>query len=311
MKAISVNDFGLRVGHDGKMRLSMDPRAYHGPRIGDFVAEAFNEREHMRFANMTEQEALFIQQRANSKTVSDESMRERGRREQLRAKKKQRDMHHDKKQNFCSSGCIKAVVRLQGKPSPDGSPSSGDAKNNSAQSRKLRGKPERKHFKQRITSSRRRENSMSRPNESRLMRPHRALMVHSVSNKTDRSRSQVLKAMLDLQGQICNPDREIMNSLRSTRSCQRAMSRPETSLPMSSPHRRLLHEKLKRSSTQTKAQESLISSGSQSRFGSRSMRRSLHKIVISPHLPKRKLIATPTIKQTRRLDTSSGPLSPL
>eukprot|EP00471_Norrisiella_sphaerica_P009081 CAMPEP_0184506404 /NCGR_PEP_ID=MMETSP0113_2-20130426/53481_1 /TAXON_ID=91329 /ORGANISM="Norrisiella sphaerica, Strain BC52" /LENGTH=152 /DNA_ID=CAMNT_0026896119 /DNA_START=144 /DNA_END=603 /DNA_ORIENTATION=+ len=114
----------------------MDPRAYHGPRIGDFVAEAFNEREHMRFANMTEQEALFIQQRANSKTVSDESMRERGRREQLRAKKKQRDMHHDKKQNFCSSGCIKAVVRLQGKPSPDGSPSSGDAKNNSAQSRK-------------------------------------------------------------------------------------------------------------------------------------------------------------------------------
>mmetsp|Transcript_26298 Transcript_26298/g.36652 ORF Transcript_26298/g.36652 Transcript_26298/m.36652 type:complete len:310 (+) Transcript_26298:298-1227(+) len=47
--ALNVKQFGLRIGEDGKMRLSMDPRAYKGPRCGDFVGDIFR-RHHIELA---------------------------------------------------------------------------------------------------------------------------------------------------------------------------------------------------------------------------------------------------------------------
>eukprot|EP00471_Norrisiella_sphaerica_P006210 CAMPEP_0184490954 /NCGR_PEP_ID=MMETSP0113_2-20130426/19274_1 /TAXON_ID=91329 /ORGANISM="Norrisiella sphaerica, Strain BC52" /LENGTH=278 /DNA_ID=CAMNT_0026875099 /DNA_START=302 /DNA_END=1138 /DNA_ORIENTATION=- len=257
MKAIPIKEIGIRLGEDGKMRLSMDPRAYKGPRHGDFPAYVFNAREHTRLADMTKAKALWNQGQNESAAVPNLELCTNEQRRQSCILKKQNDKPDIEKKKCTCRSCFKPIVRLQGTTNSniETKPLSSDVKNSSSQNLDTGEKLERIYLGGKSVDRKSNGQRTSRSNSPKQMRPHRALMVHRMSKQTNKSLSKVVKSMLDLQQSVCDPDAKIRNSHRSIRSHEVVMTKPDSSPSLSSRRRVLLYEAL-RSSSRTSLQES-------------------------------------------------------
>mmetsp|Transcript_4668 Transcript_4668/g.6608 ORF Transcript_4668/g.6608 Transcript_4668/m.6608 type:complete len:313 (-) Transcript_4668:294-1232(-) len=255
--ALCYSQFGLRLCEDGKMRISMHPLAYKGPRIGDFIADTLVSGQHGKFTQEAIQDISPIRKTVDHRHRSG-PVKTLARRSLSKGKK------DHIKSNLCRSvsytGPTIQLLDDSKTPTTDikGSHSHRETSKQASwakgsQSLELIAKEKdessftnyRSSVVKRLDSSDQTRKVVRRLHQKR---PHRALVVQKISRETKRNPSSVLHSILKDRKPI-NADWKVLPSRRSM-CVKKTMLRQPTAqgarIPLSQ-RRKDLHSKLVRS----------------------------------------------------------------
>jgi len=203
------------------MRLSIDRRAYKGPRIGDFIADSFSSRKHLKLV-----------EKVNVISWTPGTRK--------RKEKKSRGQQERKKQNELNRFCPAPIIRIRDSMKPVLAIQSRSGLKATKSAPKIVRNLEMPEKLSRSANAVR--HSISRMQQ---IRPHRFVVVQKISRETKTRHSQVLKSCLEYKAQSSAPAG--LPSRRSRRRKEIVGARRRTLSPSNSRRRRELHERLRSS----------------------------------------------------------------
>eukprot|EP00471_Norrisiella_sphaerica_P011715 CAMPEP_0184494190 /NCGR_PEP_ID=MMETSP0113_2-20130426/28077_1 /TAXON_ID=91329 /ORGANISM="Norrisiella sphaerica, Strain BC52" /LENGTH=304 /DNA_ID=CAMNT_0026879835 /DNA_START=46 /DNA_END=960 /DNA_ORIENTATION=+ len=256
---IRVSDLGLRLGKDGKLRLSMDKRAYKGPRLGDFIADVFKTHSHkdlIKLESKTVPPCTRVEPSLNSEGNAwkhDNNLNRRTKHadEQKCERKSGNEGTYetekkDKMKEKSLSRMLAPFIGLQKDSPKDSEPSrTKPSKDDSAKSRNL--------LNRNLSSKGRHEDGQLREQKDvknmlrklcHVRRPHRSLVVRRITRVTKQERSRVLEMCLE------HHELQHVKQSQSCPSLRRRLHEQDGVTPVSSlvtGRRKELHARLKSS----------------------------------------------------------------